>query len=101
MQLLGCYEIGCFCNIYKLFTCLLVAIKPVNLVIMSAYKLDAYLQDIKKLCLQYKVWHLYAFGSVLTNNFNAESDVDFMVDFEPVEIEHYADNYYDLKFSLE
>lgn len=63
--------------------------------------LDAYLNEIKKLCMQYKVKHLYAFGSVLTEKFNAKSDIDFMVDFEPVELERYADNYYDLKFSLE
>ena len=68
---------------------------------MAPIKLDTYLQDIKKLCTRCKVKHLYAFGSVLTDKFNAKSDVDFMVDFEQVAIEEYADNYYDLKFSLE
>ena len=33
--------------------------------------------------------------------FIASSDIDFIVDFEPVDTLHYADNYYDLKFSLE
>ncbi|MGZ3755626.1 MAG: nucleotidyltransferase family protein [Mucilaginibacter sp.] len=68
---------------------------------MKLLKLENYLQDIKALCAQHKVKHLYAFGSVLTDKFNSKSDVDFMVDFEPVEIEQYADNYYSLKFSLE
>ncbi len=44
---------------------------------------------------------LYAFGSILTERFNTNSDIDLIVDFNPLEIEDYADNYYDLKFSLE
>jgi len=68
---------------------------------MKLFKLEKYLQTIEELCAQHKVKHLYAFGSVLTEKFNPKSDVDFMVDFEPVEIEQYADNYYSLKFSLE
>lgn len=38
---------------------------------------------------------------MLTDKFNNDSDVDFIVDFEPIELAQYADNYYDLKFSLE
>ena len=68
---------------------------------MKLLKLETYLQDIEELCAQHKVKHLYAFGSVLTDKFNLKSDVDFIVDFEPVEMDQYADNYYSLKFSLE
>ena len=57
--------------------------------------------DIQKLCKIHRVKKLYAFGSILTDKFNADSDVDFIVDFEPFEIAEYADNYYELKFSLE
>ena len=57
--------------------------------------------EISKLCDSHKVKSLYAFGSVLTNQFNENSDVDFIVEFEPVDIMQYADNYYDLKFSLQ
>ena len=64
-------------------------------------ELEKYNADIKQLCAAHKVKRLYAFGSVLTNNYNKNSDIDFMVDFEPVEINQYADNYYDFKFSLE
>lgn len=44
---------------------------------------------------------MYAFGSVLTDNFRTESDIDLLVDFLPMAIEEYADNYCDLKSSLE
>jgi len=64
-------------------------------------ELEKYLNDIKQLCYQHKVSKLYAFGSVLTNRFNKDSDIDFIVDFQPLDILQYADNYYDLKFSLE
>ena len=56
---------------------------------------------IKILCSKYKVDKLFAFGSVLTNEFKEESDIDFVVDFEKVDLAEYADNYFDLKFSLE
>lgn len=41
------------------------------------------------------------FPSVLIDKFNDSSDIDFIVDFAPVDLAQYADNYYDLKFSLE
>lgn len=63
--------------------------------------LEKHIQDISQLCLTHKVKKLYAFGSVLTDQFNQDSDVDFIVDFEPIDVFQYADNYYDLKFSLE
>jgi uncharacterized protein len=44
---------------------------------------------------------LYAFGSVLTDKFDDNSDIDLIVDFEPMDVESYADNYFDLKFSLQ
>ena len=56
---------------------------------------------IFKLCKNYKVKELYAFGSVLSDSFTAESDVDFMVSFLPLDLLDYADNYFDFKFSLE
>lgn len=56
---------------------------------------------ITKLCEAHKVKSLYAFGSVLTDKFNDKSDVDLVVDFKDVNLLDYADNYFDLKFSLE
>ena len=63
--------------------------------------IDQYSRDIQRLCARHKVRRLYAFGSVLTNDFKKDSDIDFIVDFEPIEVDRYADNYFDLKFALE
>jgi len=57
--------------------------------------------DILNLCKKHKVKSLYAFGSVLTDKFNSESDIDLIVDFEQLDVLDYGDNYYNLKFSLE
>ena len=62
---------------------------------------EAYTSDIRKLCEAHKVKNLYAFGSVLTDNFNNESDIDLIVDFSNIAVEDYADNYFDFKFSLQ
>lgn len=56
---------------------------------------------ISTLCKAHKVKRLYAFGSVLTDKFNEQSDIDFIVDFDDVPLLEYADNYFDLKFLLE
>jgi predicted nucleotidyltransferase len=53
------------------------------------------------ICSRYKVAKLFVFGSVLTNRFNEESDVDFVVGFDNVALPEYADNYFDLKSELE
>jgi predicted nucleotidyltransferase len=63
--------------------------------------INKHISDIQRLCLKYKVKRLYAFGSVLTDRFERDSDIDFIVDFEPLDIHHYADNYFNLKFALE
>jgi len=64
-------------------------------------RLETYQEDIIKLCKRYNVKSLYAFGSVLTKDFNSESDIDLVVDFTNIEVEDYADNYFDFKFSLQ
>ena len=63
--------------------------------------LEKHITDIKKICSLYNVKQLYAFGSVLTNEFTSESDVDLIVDFDEIDVALYADNYYDFKFSLQ
>jgi predicted nucleotidyltransferase len=60
-----------------------------------------YNHDIQQLCIRYNVSQLYAFGSVLTDHFKDTSDVDLIVNFDKLNISDYADNYYNLKFSLE
>jgi len=59
------------------------------------------LHRISELCKKYKVKTLSVFGSILTDRFNDESDVDLLVDFNS-EINHnnYADNYFDFYYDL-
>ena len=64
-------------------------------------RLASYTPEIFQLCKTHKVKSLYAFGSVLKDNFNNESEIDLIVDFSNVELEDYADNYFDFKFSLQ
>jgi predicted nucleotidyltransferase len=63
--------------------------------------IDRNSEALIELCKIYKVRELFAFGSVLTNRFKENSDIDFMVDFQGVELYDYADNYFDFKNSLE
>ncbi len=69
---------------------------------MTAMKLfTTYKKEIKALCESHRVKSLYAFGSVLTNSFNCNSDIDLIVNFKELDIKDYANNYYDLKLSLQ
>jgi hypothetical protein len=63
--------------------------------------IDQNIETIRTLCTKHKVSHLFVFGSVLTDKLKKTSDIDLIVDFNDVEIYDYADNYFDLKFSLE
>ena len=53
------------------------------------------------LCEQHKVRELYMFGSILTSKFTDSSDIDFLVQFEPIDLLDYFDNYMDFKENLE
>lgn len=44
---------------------------------------------------------MYAFGSVLTDHFDSDSDIDLLVNFNPADLENYFDNYIMLKEKLE
>lgn len=63
--------------------------------------LEKFTSEINKLCMQYNVSNLYAFGSVLTNRFNENSDIDLVVDIESTDPFVYADCYFNLKFALQ
>src|SRR6476469_9788035 len=63
--------------------------------------IEQHTKEIETLCRQHQVKRLYAFGSVFTNRFAPDSDVDLIVDFEPLDTTQYADNYFNLKFGLE
>jgi predicted nucleotidyltransferase len=63
--------------------------------------LDKHIKDIHQLCSNHKVKELYAFGSVLSDRFDQDSDIDLLENFEPIDVSLYADNYFDFKFSLQ
>lgn len=65
--------------------------------------LEINMSRILDLCRKYKVKTLSVFGSILTDKFNDESDIDFLVDFQPIdpEKEDYVNNYFGLRDSLE
>ncbi len=63
--------------------------------------IEEHIEDIKLLCQEKRVKELYVFGSILTPNFTADSDVDMVVEFMPMDPLEYVDYYYDLKFGLE
>ena len=56
---------------------------------------------ITNLCIKHSVLELYVFGSVLTDSFTKESDLDFLVKFGDVNLFDYFDNYMDFKEALE
>jgi len=59
------------------------------------------IDKIRELCSKHKVRKLFVFGSVLTDKFKKDSDIDLIVDFQGIDLYEYADNYFDLKESLE
>lgn len=63
--------------------------------------LENNISQIVALCRKHKVSKLFAFGSILTNRFSDESDVDLLVSFNKSEVTDYFDNYFDFKYSLE
>ena len=59
------------------------------------------INSIIQLCQKHRVDSLFLFGSILTDKFGSTSDVDFLVNFEEVDLYHYFENYMNLKESLE
>jgi predicted nucleotidyltransferase len=63
--------------------------------------LDKHSQEIVQICSTFKVEELFAFGSILTDKFNSESDIDFIVSIGSSDPIEYAESYFNLKFELE
>lgn len=63
--------------------------------------LENNIQKIIALCEKHKVRKLFAFGSILTNRFNEDSDVDLVVSFNKLKVSDYFNNYFDFKYALE
>ena len=57
--------------------------------------------DLKSICQTLKVKRLYAFGSVLSDNFQENSDIDFLISFpDDLSVEEYTNNYFSLHYKL-
>lgn len=59
------------------------------------------IENIKILCDSYKVKSLFVFGSVCTDRFNEQSDIDLLVSFQPMDFGDYADTYFELANKFE
>jgi len=59
------------------------------------------INDLKQLCEIYNVRTMYAFGSVCTDRFNENSDIDFLISFENLPFDQYTTNYFDLHYKLQ
>lgn len=58
--------------------------------------------ELSALCRRYAVKSLYLFGSAVGDDFNNQSDFDFLVSFQDaLDPVVYADNYFALKKELE
>ena len=59
-------------------------------------------EQLAELCRQHRVLRLTLFGSALREDFDPErSDLDFLVEFEPLPTGTYADTYFGLVEALE
>ena len=59
------------------------------------------MDQINRLCLEHNVNVLFAFGSVCTDKFNDQSDVDLLISFKPMDYGDYADAYFELAEKFE
>jgi hypothetical protein len=59
------------------------------------------IEEVRMLCEKLQVEKLWVFGSINSTRFTSESDIDFLVSFEKLKIEDYAENYFLLAENLE
>ncbi|QEK52050.1 nucleotidyltransferase [Pedobacter aquae] len=59
------------------------------------------LKQIRELCKVNKVKSLFAFGSVIRDDYNESSDIDLVVDFDEQDPYKYTDLYFNLKTKIE
>ena len=63
--------------------------------------LENNLENLKSICLSLGVNRLYVFGSVVSDSFREDSDIDFLISFaDNLSIEQYTENYFDLQYKL-
>ena len=58
-------------------------------------------QELADICKSMKIKSLYAFGSVVTENFSDASDLDFLISFtDDISVDEYSENYFLLHYKL-
>ncbi len=58
-------------------------------------------EELEKLCVELQIKRLYSFGSVGTDKFSKDSDIDFLISFKDnISIEDYTNNYFILHYKL-
>ncbi len=62
--------------------------------------IEIHIEHLRKLCDAYNVDKMYLFGSALRPEFSANSDIDFLVKFNPIDLAHYFENYMNFKENL-
>ncbi len=63
------------------------------------YPFEKYKDDIKKICRTYRAKSLVAFGGAISDEFNDNSDIDFLL--ELTDTENGLSRYMNIKFELE
>ncbi|MBK8503421.1 MAG: nucleotidyltransferase domain-containing protein [Saprospiraceae bacterium] len=58
-------------------------------------------EELKRICRAMNVQRLYAFGSVASDHFREDSDIDFLIAFpDTISVEQYTENYFSLHYKL-
>ena len=58
-------------------------------------------ENLINVCKTLQIERMYAFGSVVSSNFNEESDIDLLISFsKSLSIEEYTNNYFTLHYEL-
>ena len=57
--------------------------------------------DLVSICKDLKIKRMYIFGSVSTETFNEDNDIDFLISFQDsISIKDYTDNFFTLHYKL-
>ena len=58
------------------------------------------LPQIRQILTQHRVKSAHAFGSVCTDRFSADSDIDLLISFKKIPFGQYAENFWSLEEAL-
>lgn len=64
-------------------------------------KLEKYLEDIIQLCEINHIKSLHSFGSINSDKFNFNSDIDLLIELDEKDPYKYTEKYFNFKFALE